>query len=134
MSLARSTLGPRWARHGVLWSVAAILVLTAWEFPPPVGFETRPQGDVSMFWLLFFLLILLAEVSTIPLVFMRPALGRAFAFVAAALNIVRVVADQAHLMQPEVAPLGYSLLEGAVVVASLALAYFAWRAKVETTH
>jgi hypothetical protein len=118
----------------VLWSVAAILVLTALEFPPPVGFETRPQGDVSKFWLLFFLLILVADVSTIPLVFMRPALGRAFAFMAAALNIVQVVADQAHLMQPEVAPLGYSLLEGAVVVASLALAYFAWRAKVETTH
>ncbi len=29
-------------------------------------------------------------------------------------------------MQPEVAPFGYSVLEGTVVIASLALAYFSW--------
>ena len=43
------------------------------------------------------------------------------------LNILQVVADQAHLMQPEVAPLAYSALEGVVVIASLVLIYFSWK-------
>ena len=70
-------------------------------------------------WLLFFLVIFVVEVATIPLVFMRPALGRICALAAAALNILQVVADQAHLMQPEVASIGYSVLEGAVAIVSL---------------
>ena len=42
------------------------------------------------------------------------------------LNILQVLADQTHLMQPEVAPFGYSVLEGMVLIASLALVYFSW--------
>ena len=36
-----------------------------------------------------------------------------------AIIVLQVLADQAHLMQPEVAPLGYSILEGMVVIASV---------------
>jgi hypothetical protein len=125
MASGRAPMSSKWARRGVLLCVAAILVITTLEFPPPIGFETRPQDNVSVLWLLFFLVIVVTEVATIPLVFMRPALGRVFAFVAAVLNIVMVIADQAHLMQPEAATLGYSMLEGLDVVASVALAYFA---------
>ena len=43
------------AKRAVLGAVVAILILTVLEFPPPIGFETRPQSDVSAFWLAFFL-------------------------------------------------------------------------------
>jgi hypothetical protein len=36
-------------------------------------------------------------------------------------------------MQPEVAPFGYAVLEGMVVLASLALAYFSWRVMTTTS-
>ena len=114
------------AKRAVLGAVVAILILTVLEFPPPIGFETRPQSDVSAFWLAFFLLILIAEVATILLIFKRPAVGGRVGIIAAILNILQVIADQTHLMQPEVAPLGYSVLEGMVVVASISLAYFSW--------
>ena len=114
------------AKRAVLGAVVAILILTVLEFPPPIGFETRPKSDVSAFWLAFFLLILIAEVATIPLIFKRPAAGGKIGILAATLNILQVIADQTHLMQPEVAPLGYSVLEGMVVVASISLAYFSW--------
>lgn len=114
------------AKRGVVGSVIALLILTVLEFPAPLGFEIRPQGDVSLFWLVFFLIILVAEISAIPLVLKRPALGAKFGIVAAILNILQVIADQTHMMQPEVAPFGYSMLEGTVVITSLLLAYFAW--------
>ncbi len=114
------------AKRAVLGAVVAILILTVLEFPPPIGFETRPQSDVSAFWLAFFLLILIVEVATIPLIFKRPAAGGRIGILAATLNILQVIADQTHLMQAEVAPLGYSVLEGMVVVASISLAYFSW--------
>ncbi len=114
------------AKRAVLGAVVAILILTVLEFPPPIGFETRSQSDVSAFWLAFFLLILIAEVATIPLIFKRPAAGGKIGILAATLNILQVIADQTLLMQPEVAPLGYSVLEGMVVVASISLAYFSW--------
>ncbi len=44
----------------------------------------------------------------------------------AVLNILFVLADQALVIQPEAPTLGYSVLEGMVVIASLALAYFSW--------
>jgi hypothetical protein len=113
----------------VLGAVIAILLITVLEFPPPIGFETRPQSDVSIIWLIFFVVILITDIATIPLIFKRPELGRKFAIAAAIFNVLQVIADQAHLMQPEVAPLGYSLLEGAAVGASLALTYFAWNVK-----
>lgn len=60
-------------------------------------------------------------------VFRRPGTGARLAIVAASLNIFQIVADQTHMMQPEVASLGYSLLEYSVGVASLGLIYFAWK-------
>lgn len=114
------------AKKGVLGAIIAILILTVLEFPPPLGFETRPQGDVSIFWLMLFLVILITEIATIPLIFRRPKLGTILAFCAAFLNIVQIAADQLHLMQPEIAPLGYTLLEYSVGIFALMLAYFAW--------
>jgi cytochrome bd-type quinol oxidase subunit 2 len=117
------------ARKAVVATVIAILILTVLEFPPPIGFETRPQSEVSSFWLVFFLIILIVEIATIPMIYKRQSIGSGLGIFAAILNIVQVIADQAHLMQPEVAPLGYSLLEGMVVIASLALVYLSWHAK-----
>ena len=117
-------IGTSRARMGAVGAIIGILILTVLEFPPPIGFETRPQTDVSVFWLLFFLLILVSEIAAIPLIINHPTLGRKFGIVAGMLNILQVVADQAHLMQPEIAPLGYSALEVSVVIISLALIYF----------
>lgn len=115
------------AKVGALAAIAIILIVTVLEFPPPIGFETRPQTNVSPLWLVLFLAILISEIAAIPLLLKRPELGWKFAVVAGVLNILQVVADQAHLMQPEVAPLGYSALEGIVAISSLALIYFAWK-------
>jgi len=117
------------AKRAVLGAVIVILVLTALEFPPPIGFETRPQSNVSIFWLAFFIVILIVEMATIPAVYRCPSVGGGLGILAAILNILQVLADQAHLMQPEVAPLGYSMLEGMVVIASVGLAYFSWAAR-----
>lgn len=125
MSKINRRISIQWAKRGVLISVIIILILTILEFPSPIGFETRPQGDVSMFWLVYFLLILVTEIATIPLIFKLPKLGVKFAIVASVLNILQIFADQLHLMQPEVAPLAYSLLEYSVGVVALALIYFA---------
>src|SRR6266487_1679518 len=111
------------AKWGAVGAIIAILIITVLEFPAPIGFETRPQTNVSLLWLVFFLIILVSEIAAIPLIFKRPSLGRKFGIIAG-LNILQVIADQLHLMQPEVAPLGYSVLEGLVVIASLILIYF----------
>jgi hypothetical protein len=112
------------ARRAVLAAVIVILVLTVLEFPPPLGFETRPQSNVSIFWLAFFIVILIVEIAVVPVIYRRPSVGGGLGILAAVLNILQVLADQGHLMQPEVAPFGYSVLEGMVVIASVALAYF----------
>jgi cytochrome bd-type quinol oxidase subunit 2 len=114
------------ARKAVVATIIAILILTVLEFPGPIGFETRPQTDVSSFWLIFFVIVLIAEIATIPMIYKRKNIGVGFGVFAAILNILQVIADQSHLMQPEIAPLGYSTLEGLVVIASLALTCFAW--------
>ncbi len=118
-----------WAKRAVLGTILAILIITILEFPPPIGFETRPQDNVSILWLAFFVVIVVTELAAIPLIYKHANLGAAFAVGAAVLNILQVIADQAHLMQPEVAPLGYSILEGLAVVASLLMAYFALRVR-----
>ncbi len=114
------------AKRAVLGAVIVILILTVLEFPPPIGFETRPQSNVSIIWLAFFIAILIVEIATIPVIYRHPSVGAGLGILAAILNILQVFADQAHLMQPEVAPLSYSILEGMVMIASLALAYFSW--------
>ena len=123
---------PSSAKRAVLGAVIVILILTVLEFPPPIGFETRPQSDVSAFWLAFFIVILIVEMGTIPLIYRRPSVGGGLGFIAATLNILQVLADQAHLMQPEVAPFGYSVLEGMVAIVSVALAYFSWVVRKST--
>jgi len=117
------------AKRAVLGAVIVILILTVLEFPPPIGFETRPQSNVSVFWLAFFIVILIVEIATIPVIYRRPSVGGGLGILAAILNISQVLADQVHLMQPEVAPFGYSILEGMVVTASVALACFSWAAR-----
>jgi hypothetical protein len=116
-------------KRAVLGAVIVILILTVLEFPPPIGFEPRPQSNVSIIWLAFFIVILIVEIATIPVIYRRPSVGAGLGILAAILNISQVLADQAHLMQPEVAPLGYSILEGMVVIASVALAYSSWAAR-----
>lgn len=117
------------AKRGVVGTIFLILVLTVLEFPAPIGFETRSQSDVSVVWFLLFLAILGFEISAMMLIFKRPKLGAPLAIVAAGLNLFQIVADQVHLMQPEVATLGYSLLEYSVGVLALALIYFAWKVR-----
>jgi hypothetical protein len=117
-------------KWGAVGSIIAILIITVLEFPAPIGFETRPQTNVSPLWGLFFLIILITEIVAIPLIFRRPNLGRKFAVIAGILNILQVIADQTHLLQPEVAPIGYSALEGLVVIASLVLIYFSLKTQV----
>ncbi len=87
MSTSNNIFNPKWAKKGVVGAVIIILILTVLEFPPPIGFETRPQGDVSMLWLILFLAILVTEIAAIPLIFKRPKLGANFAICAAVLNI-----------------------------------------------
>lgn len=108
-------------------SIFVILILTFLEFPKPMGFETRSQDNVSRLWLLLFMAILICEIAAMILVFRRPGTGARLAIVAAGLNIFQIVADQTHMMQPEVAPLGYALLEYSVGIVSLGLIYFAWK-------
>ncbi len=117
------------ARLGVIASVVAIIIITILEFPAPIGFETRPQNNVSMGWLFFFLTIVITEIATILLILKKPKLGWKFGVTAGALNILQVIADQLHFMQPEVAPLGYLLLEGSMVIVSLVLIYFSLKFK-----
>lgn len=121
--------GPSIAQKGIVSSIFAIIIITLLEFPPPIGFETRPQNNISIFWLIFFLTIVIIEVATIPLILKKPKLGWVLGFITGVLNILQVVADQLHLMQPEVAPLGYTLLEYSVVLVSVILIYFSLRVR-----
>jgi hypothetical protein len=107
--------------------ILLIIILTILEFPAPIGFETRPQENVSMFWLAFFIIILVVEIASISLLFKHPKIGGVLGILAAILNILQVLSDQLHLMQPEVAPIGYRLLEYSVVLVSIVLAYFSYK-------
>jgi len=119
-------LTPSSAKRAVLGVVIVIWIITALEFPAPIGFETRPQSDVSLFWLAYFLVILIVEVATILMIHRRPSVGGGLGILAAILNILFVIADEARLIQPEAPAFHYSVLEGTGVIASLALAYFSW--------
>ncbi len=108
-------------KWGIVGCIVTILILTVLEFPAPIGFESRPQNNVSMGWLFFFLTIVITEIATIPLIIKKTSLGAKFGIIAGILNILQIIADQLHLMQPEVAPLGYTLLEYTVGVVALFL-------------
>lgn len=122
------------ARTGAIASIVATLILTVLEFPAPIGFETRPQNHVSLIWLLFFLVIVITEIATLPLIFKRPKLGVKLGLAAAALNIFQVIADQFHLIQPEIASFGYSLLEYSIVLTSALLIYFCLKVRQVKTN
>jgi len=122
-----STTEYLWAQWGVLGSIVAILVLTVLELPPPIGFETRAQSDVSPLWLALFATILISEIAAMLLIFRRPIWGARLAVIAGCLNIVQILADQLHLMQPEAAPAGYAVLELVVGAFSISVIYFACR-------
>ena len=107
-------------------TILVILILTVLEFPAPIGFEVRPQDNVSMWWLVLFLTILISEIAAISFLFKKPLWGARLGVLAGALNIIQIFADQLHLMQPEIAPFGYLILEDAVGVLSVVLIYFCW--------
>ncbi len=119
-------------KKGVIWSIVIILILTILEFPAPIGFETRPQDNVSLWWLLLFVVILLTEIITLFTIYKKPSWGARFGIIAGVLNVAQVIADQMHLMQPELAPFGYRILENMVALFSIALIYFSW--KILRTH
>jgi hypothetical protein len=113
-------------KRRVLYWLILILVLTMLEFPAPIGFETRPQTNVSRLWLLLFFAIVVSEIASMRLIFSKPAVGAALAILAGVLNLLQIVADQTHMMQPETAPFKYSMLEFAVGLISIVMAYSAW--------
>ncbi|MCL5438659.1 MAG: hypothetical protein M1268_01575 [Patescibacteria group bacterium] len=117
------------ARFKVIGCIVTIIAITILEFPAPIGFETRTQGNVSIVWLFFFLTIVITEIATIPLMFKKPKLGSIFGIAVGVLNILQVIADQLHLMQPEVAPLGYTLLEFTVAAISAGIIYLSLKIK-----
>ena len=121
--MALSKSNDKKLKLGIVGCVVAIIIFTILEFPAPVGFETRAQDNVSIGWLLFFLMIVATEIATIPLILKKPKLGSVFGIIAGSLNILQVFADQFHLMQSEVAPLGYTLLEYSVALISVVLIY-----------
>ena len=91
-------------KRRVLYLIILILILTVLEFPAPIGFETRPQTNVSPLWLLLFFVIVVSEIASMRLIFSRRALGAALAILAGVLNLLQIIADQTHMMQPETAP------------------------------
>jgi hypothetical protein len=113
-------------KRRVLYWLILILVLTMLEFPAPIGFETRPQTNVSRLWLLLFFAIVVSEIASMRLIFSKPAVGAALAILAGVLNLLQIIADQTHMMQPETAPFKYSMLEFAVGLISIVMAYSAW--------
>ncbi len=115
------------AKRIIVVAILIILILTVLEFPAPIGFETRPQNNVSLLWLILFLAILISEIMAIPMIYKRPAIGWKLGALAAVLNIIQVIADQTHMMQPEVAPFGYLILEDSVLLLSLILGFFSWK-------
>ncbi len=124
MKMLNRVWGHKSAKRGVVASIFVILVLTVLEFPKPVGFETRSQSNVSHAWLILFFAILISEILALVIVHRRAKRGARLAIIAGFLNIVQIIADQTHMMQPQVPSRTYSLLEYAVGLASLALIYF----------
>ena len=114
------------ARRVAAGAIIVILILTVLEFPAPIGFEVRPQDNVSPLWLILFGALMVSQIAAIPFLFKRPRLGAKLGIIAGTLNILQVIADQMHLMQPEVASLAYSMLEYSVAIVSVFLIAVCW--------
>lgn len=112
------------AKRAVSATIILILILTVLEFPAPIGFETRAQDGVSKLWLLLFFAIVVSESVAMIQVFKRPRTGALLAVFAAILNLLQIVADLTHMMQPETAPWNYVALELSVGLLALFLIYF----------
>lgn len=112
------------AKRAVSATIILILVLTVLEFPAPIGFETRAQDGVSKLWLLLFFAIVLSESVAMIQIFKRPRFGALLAICAGVLNLLQILADLTHMMQPESAPWSYVALELSVGLLSLFLIYF----------
>ncbi|MFA5919450.1 MAG: hypothetical protein WC800_07940 [Candidatus Nanopelagicaceae bacterium] len=112
------------AKRAVSATIILILVLTVLEFPAPIGFESRPQVGVSKLWLLLFFAIVLSESVAMIQIFKRPRFGALLAIGAGVLNLIQIIADLTHMMQPESAPWSYVALELSVGLLSLLLIYF----------
>lgn len=125
MKTIKRGMGISQAKKGVVSSIVLILILTVLEMPQPVGFETRPQDNVSLKWLVLFLAILTTEITALVRMKKHPGIAARFAIVAGCLNIFQVVADLAHWMQPETASWGSVILEYLVGLISIGLIYFA---------
>lgn len=111
-------LTPLSTKRAVITFVIVILVLSFLGFPP--------QSNVSLIWLAYFVVVVIIEIVTIPMIYRRPVVGGVLGIIAAILNILLIFADQTHLLQPEVASFSLSVLQSMIVIASLALAYFSW--------
>lgn len=125
MKTANRRISLKQAKRGVITSILLILILTILEMPKPVGFETRPQDNVSLWWLLLFLSILTTEITAMIGIRKSPGIGARLAIVAGSLNIFQIVADLDHMMQPEIASWGSVILEYIVGALSIGLIYFA---------
>lgn len=115
------------ARRGIIISIFLIIILTILEFPAPIGFEVRPQNNVSLWWLILFLAIIISELFAFFSVFKKPHWGARAGVLAGTLNVLQVIADQMHLMQPELAPYYYLLLEDVVFLASCVLIFASYK-------
>ena len=113
--------------HKVIFvTILLILLVQILEFPAPIGFETRPQDNVSVLWLVPFIVLWVLEIITLFVVKKYIRLAAKFGIAITLLNIWAVIADQLHLFQLEVPTLIYTALEGLGVLFSLALAYFSF--------
>jgi hypothetical protein len=63
------------AKTAVIAAVIVILILAFLGFPPPVGIETRPQSNVPLIWLAYFIVVLIVEIAAIPMIYRRPSVG-----------------------------------------------------------
>jgi hypothetical protein len=81
------------AKRAVIAAVIVILSLTFLGFPPPVGIETRPQSNVSLNWLVYFVVVLIVEIAASPMIYRRSSVGGGLGILAAILNILFVLAD-----------------------------------------
>jgi hypothetical protein len=80
-------------KRAVIAAIIVILIHSFLGFPPPVGIETRPQSNVSLIWLAYFVLVLIVEIAAIPMIYRRSSVGGGLGILAAIPNILFILAD-----------------------------------------